>query len=311
MPLFRWSLSDSTVHIYYSDHFEIPLLPGHRFPIEKYALLRQRLLSEKIAAEHELFASIPAEFETLLVAHDQQYLEHCFRGTLSTEAIARIGFPWSEQLLLRSRASVGGTLAAAECALIDGFAGNLAGGTHHAHADFGSGYCVFNDLAVAALTLLERKRIQRVLIIDLDVHQGDGTASIFKNDSRVFTFSMHGEKNFPFRKQVSSCDVNLPDGCTDAVYLELLTEHLPQIFEASDPQLILYQAGVDALFSDTLGRLRLSFDGLRRRDHEVFSMAKRKGVALAMTLGGGYANPIEHSIGAHVNSYAEAACIFH
>jgi acetoin utilization deacetylase AcuC-like enzyme len=292
--------------VFYSDHFRVPLPTEHRFPMGKYGRLRVKLLEEKLLREDQLESSVPLNEPDFWVAHSREYVASCFQGTLSTDALRRIGFPWTETLLLRSRASAGGTLAAARYALSHHFAGNLAGGTHHAYADFGSGFCVFNDLAVTAATLLAEKQVERVLVVDLDVHQGDGTASIFKHEPRVFTFSMHGEKNFPFRKQCSSRDVNLPDGCEDAQYLELLNENLTEVCEASDPQLILYQAGVDALFSDTLGRLKLSFDGLRARDAQVFSLAKQRDIPLAMTLGGGYAKPIEDSIEAHLNTYREA-----
>jgi acetoin utilization deacetylase AcuC-like enzyme len=293
------------VRVWYSDPFEVPLPEGHRFPMGKYRRLRELLLERGVLTADQLQVSEPIAREFLEQVHGRAYLDACFDGTLDEAALRRIGFPWSPGLLKRSLASAGGTLSAARWALEHGAAGNLAGGTHHAHADFGSGYCVFNDLAVTAATLLEERKVERVLIVDLDVHQGDGTASIFTNEQRVFTFSMHGAKNFPFRKQVSTRDVELPDGCDDAHYLGLLDQHLPEVFEASAPSLVLYQAGVDALREDALGRLHLSHEGLRQRDRRVFDLCWSRAVPIAVTLGGGYAKPIEATIEACVGTYVE------
>jgi acetoin utilization deacetylase AcuC-like enzyme len=271
----------------------------------KYRRLRELLLERAILRPDQLVKSEPLARDALLVAHTEAYVQACFDGTLDEAAVRRIGFPWSPALLVRSLASAGGTLSAARWALERGAAGNLAGGTHHAHADFGAGYCVFNDLAVTATTLLAERRVERVLIVDLDVHQGDGTASIFREEPRVFTFSMHGEKNFPFRKQRSSRDVELPDGCEDARYLDALDQHLPEVFEACAPSLVLYQAGVDALREDTLGRLHLTHAGLRERDRRVFELCWSRAIPLAVTLGGGYARPIEATVEALAGTYVE------
>lgn len=293
------------MRVWYSDPFEVPLPEGHRFPMGKYRRVRELLLDRGVLTADQLERSEPIAREFLERVHSHAYLDACFDGTLDEAALRRIGFPWSRGLLVRSLASAGGTLSAARWALEHGVAGNLAGGTHHAYADFGSGYCVFNDLAVTAATLLEERKVERVLIVDLDVHQGDGTASIFTNEPRVFTFSMHGAKNFPFRKQVSTRDVELPDGCDDAHYLGLLDQHLPEVFEASAPSLVLYQAGVDALREDALGRLHLSHEGLRQRDRRVFDLCWSRAVPIAITLGGGYAKPIEATIEACVGTYVE------
>jgi acetoin utilization deacetylase AcuC-like enzyme len=293
------------MRVWYSDPYEVPLPEGHRFPMGKYRLVREALLARGILTAEQLELSTPLDEATLAVVHDRSYLRACFDGTLDEPALRRIGFPWSDALLQRSLASAGGTLSAARHALEHGVAGNLAGGTHHAHAGFGSGYCVFNDLAVAAATLLAERRVERVLVVDLDVHQGDGTAAIFRNEPRVFSFSMHGEKNFPFRKQVSTRDVELPDGCDDAHYLSLLDTHLPEVFEASAPSLVLYQAGVDALKQDSLGRLHLSHEGLRERDRRVFDLCWSRAVPIAVTLGGGYSRPIEATVEACVGTYVE------
>jgi acetoin utilization deacetylase AcuC-like enzyme len=293
------------MRVWYSDPYEVPLPEEHRFPMGKYRLVREALLARGILTTDQLELSTPLDEATLAVVHDRSYLRACFDGTLDEPALRRIGFPWSDALLQRSLASAGGTLSAARHALEHGVGGNLAGGTHHAHADFGSGYCVFNDLAVAAATLLAERRVERVLVVDLDVHQGDGTAAIFRNEPRVFSFSMHGAKNFPFRKQVSTRDVELPDGCDDAHYLSLLDTHLPEVFEASAPSLVLYQAGVDALKQDSLGRLHLSHEGLRERDRRVFDLCWSRAVPIAVTLGGGYSRPIEATVEACVGTYVE------
>lgn len=293
------------MHAWYSDPYEVPLPDGHRFPMGKYTRVRQTLLDRGVLTPDQLTLAQPIERRHLERVHTTGYLDACFDGTLDEAALRRVGFPWSPGLLTRSLASAGGTLAAARYALEHGVAGNLAGGTHHAHAGFGSGYCVFNDLAVTAATLLDERRVERVLVVDLDVHQGDGTAAIFKSEPRVFTFSMHGEKNFPFRKQTSTRDVELPDGCDDALYLARLDEHLPEVFEASAPSLVLYQAGVDALKEDALGRLQLTHEGLRARDRLVFDLCWSRAVPIVLTLGGGYAKPIEATIEACVGTWVE------
>jgi acetoin utilization deacetylase AcuC-like enzyme len=298
------------MRVYFSDTYEVRLPDGHRFPMGKYRALRELLLARGVVGPDELVEASPVGRELLALAHQPDYLDACFAGTLDEDALRRIGFPWSRALLERSLASVGGTLAAAQHALEVGFGANLAGGTHHAAADHGSGYCVFNDLAVVTRALLAEGRVRRVLIVDLDVHQGDGTAAILADEPRAFTFSMHGEKNFPFRKTRSSRDVGLPDGCGDARFLEQLDAHLPEVLEASDPDLVLYQAGVDPLAEDALGRLSLSHAGLRARDRRVFEAAWSRALPLVLTLGGGYARPIEATLEAHLGTYLEARAVF-
>lgn len=295
---------------FFCDTYEISLPPGHRFPLPKYKLLRHRLVEAGVLRSAELEESALIDRATLLYAHTAEYLEAVFSGALSEADQRRLGFPWSEGLLARSRASCFGTLAAAREALRDGFAGNLAGGTHHAFADRGNGFCVFNDIAVAALALQREGLIERALVVDLDVHQGDGTASIFSGDASVFTFSMHGAKNFPFRKQRSSLDVELPDGCGDAEYLAALGEHLPRVLDSAGAQILFYQAGVDPLEHDALGRLKLTQDGLRRRDRLVLRAARDRGLPLVLTLGGGYAKPIALSVEAHLGTWREARDAF-
>jgi acetoin utilization deacetylase AcuC-like enzyme len=291
---------------WHCDGREVPLPEGHRFPMQKYALLRRRLLEEGVFSEKELFAAELVERELLLGAHEPAYVDAVFAGTLTDFELRRLGFPWSEGLVSRSRASVFGTVAAAHAALEEGIACNLAGGTHHAFANEGTGFCVFNDIAVAARALQREGLVDRAVIVDLDVHQGDGTASIFADDPSVFTFSMHGAKNFPFRKQKSSLDVELPDGCGDEQYLALLEEHLPRVLDEAAAQILFFQAGVDPLESDRLGRLKLTFDGLRRRDRMVLRSARALKLPAVVTLGGGYARPVSLSVEAHVGTFREA-----
>lgn len=295
---------------FFSDTYQLRLPPGHRFPTPKYKLLRERLVEGGVLAEEELEESDLVDRASLLLAHTPEYVDAVFSGTLSEADQRRLGFPWSEGLLARSRASVQGTVAAARAALRDGVAGNLAGGTHHAYAGRGAGFCVFNDIAVAARALQREGAIERAVVVDLDVHQGDGTASIFEGDESVFTFSMHGAKNFPFRKQRSSLDVDLPDGCADAEYLDALERHLPIALDRARADILFFQAGVDPLEHDTLGRLKLSLSGLRERDRRVALAARERGIPLVLTLGGGYARPISLSVEAHAGTWREARAAF-
>jgi acetoin utilization deacetylase AcuC-like enzyme len=298
------------MRVYYSDHFEVCLPPENRFPMAKYALLRHRLVAERVLAESELVPAEPAPLDALTLVHDPDYVRAIVEGTIAPKAMAQIGFPWSPALVQRSIASVGATLAAVEAALVDGFSGALGGGTHHARSASGAGFCVFNDLAVATSSLLLSDRARCVLIIDLDVHQGDGTADIFMDDERVYTFSMHGAKNFPGRKRLSSLDVEFEDDTGDEEYLRLLEYHLPEALDDPDIDFILYQGGVDPLAEDRFGRLALTHSGLRARDRIVFRAARKLKVPIVATLGGGYAEPIELSIQAHVNTYRMAREVF-
>ena len=298
------------VRVFHCDAYAVPLPPGHRFPMPKYRLLRERLLADGTLRAEDLTASRPVDLDALLLAHDRRYVESVVCGGLGEAEVRRLGFPWSEQLVLRSRSSVQGTLLAARDALCNGVAGNLAGGTHHAFADHGEGYCVFNDHAVAARLLQLEGRIDRAVIVDLDVHQGNGTAAIFASDESVFTFSMHGARNFPFRKQRSSLDVELADGCEDGEYLALLARHLPAVLDAARADVLFYQGGVDPLAQDALGRLRLTHEGLRARDRLVLTAARDRGVPAVLTLGGGYAKPLEASVEAHRGTYREAKAVF-
>jgi acetoin utilization deacetylase AcuC-like enzyme len=285
------------MRLFYSDHYSIPLPPGHKFPASKYALLRKKLEADGL---YRFEAAPLADREAIERAHDPGYVRSILDGTVDPRTMRRIGFPWSEALVRRSLASVGGTLAATTDALAGGFGGNLAGGTHHASYGEGSGFCVFNDLAAAIRTCG-----RRAAVIDLDVHQGDGTASIFEDDQSVLTVSLHGEHNFPFRKQRSRIDVALADGTGDAEYLEHLAAVLPRVADFR-PEIVFYQSGVDGLARDRLGRLTLSTEGLAARDRAVFEFVRREGFPVVVTLGGGYAEPIERTVEAHVNTFRAA-----
>jgi acetoin utilization deacetylase AcuC-like enzyme len=287
----------------------IPLPDGHRFPASKYALLRAELLGRGALAESDIAPSPVASFEALATAHDPAYVAAMRDGAIAPDAMRRIGFPWSPRIYERAAATCGGALAAAREAIRSGWSGQLAGGTHHAHYDFGAGYCVFNDQAFAALTLLSEGAVARVAIIDLDVHQGDGTASLLSGRADCFVFSMHGARNFPFRKARSSLDVALPDGVGDADYLRALGEHLPAVF-AFRPDIVLYQAGVDPLGEDKLGRMALTHEGLKARDLMVFETAKRHGVPVSIAIGGGYAAPIAASVEAYANTWDAARQVY-
>jgi acetoin utilization deacetylase AcuC-like enzyme len=292
--------------LFYCDNHDMGLPTGHKFPTPKYRKVRD-LLAADGAYDFE-----PAPFarrETIERVHDPAYVEAFINGTLDPQVIRRIGFPWSQGLVRRTLASVGGTLCATQDALDRRFGGNLAGGTHHAFRSEGSGFCVFNDIAVATLWLRHERNIQRVAVIDCDVHQGDGTAQIFENDSLVFTLSLHGRKNFPFRKQRSRLDVELEDDTTDDDYLAELRAALNSVF-AFRPEFVFFQSGVDALACDTLGRLSLTHEGLIRRDEMVFTSCLERAVPLVITLGGGYGNPIEQTALAHANTYRTALKIF-
>lgn len=298
------------LRVFVTDHHVVPLPDGHRFPMGKYRLLRETLQREAVLPA-EAFEDAPlVDDAALLRVHERGYVTRVLTGTLDEAEVRRLGFPWSPELVTRCRASVGGTVAAGHAALEHGVAGNLAGGTHHAYHDVGAGYCVFNDIAVAARELLDRGRARRVLVVDLDVHQGDGTAALFADDDRVFTLSLHGARNFPARKQVSDLDVPLPDDTGDAAYLAALGPALTRALDASRPDVVFYQAGVDPLAQDKLGRLALTLDGLRARDEHVLQRLASAGLPVALTLGGGYAEPIEDSVRAHVQTYEVAAGAF-
>jgi acetoin utilization deacetylase AcuC-like enzyme len=289
--------------VYYCDHHPIPLPPGHKFPTRKYSLVRGLLIGQN---KFDLRPAPLASVGELDSAHDPAYVRAVLDGSVDPGIMRRIGFPWSEQLIRRTLASVGGTLSAARDAMREGCGGNLAGGTHPAFRSEGAGFCVFNDLAIAILVLRREGLAHRAAVIDLDVHQGDGTASIFENDPDVLTISVHGEKNFPFRKRRSCIDISLADGTGDAEYLDCVRRVLPEV-RAFRPDVVLYQAGVDGLAEDRLGRLALTAGGLLERDRLVFSTVLANTIPIVLTMGGGYAEPIERTAEAHAHTYAAAA----
>lgn len=290
---------------YYPHVEEMPVPPGHRFPASKYRLLRAAVAQDGILPETMLVPGTPAERNDLLRAHAPNYIDAVFDGSLDKDIIRRIGLPWSPTLVRRSRATVGGAIDAARSALATGISGQLAGGTHHAHRDFGSGFCVFNDLAVAALTLLAERKAERVAILDVDVHQGDGNAAILRDNPSVFVVSLHGAKNFPFRRVPSDLDIDLPDETEDHAYLHALADILPAI-AAFRPDILLYLSGVDPLKEDKLGRLSLTHEGLAERDRMVLEFARRRGIPVSIAIGGGYADPISISVEAYANTFRVA-----
>jgi acetoin utilization deacetylase AcuC-like enzyme len=298
---------------FHSDHFVLPLPEGHRFPMSKYRLLRERVAAELPGIEvHE--APVASDGE-LALAHDPAYINQVTEGLLSATRQREIGFPWSLRMVERARRSVGASIAAARAALNEGVAANLAGGTHHAHADKGSGYCVFNDVAVAARLMQAEshrthRHLLRVAVIDLDVHQGNGTAAIFRDDPTVFTLSMHGEKNFPFRKETSDLDVNLPDACDDHTYLAALDSALAELWARhgnAPPGLLFYLAGADPHEGDRLGRLMISTRALAERDRRVLGAAFERRIPLAISMAGGYGRVIDDTVAVHLGTLREAA----
>jgi acetoin utilization deacetylase AcuC-like enzyme len=287
------------VKLFYTGHFVLPLPPGHRFPMEKYSRLRERLAASGRFAEDDIRVPPAASDAEILRAHDPGYLARVAAGSLAPADMRRIGFPWSAEMVERSRRSAGATLAACHAALAEGLAVNLAGGTHHAHRDFGAGFCVFNDAAIAALALLAEDRARRVAIIDCDVHQGDGTAAILAHEPRAFTFSIHGARNFPFHKQASDLDVELPDGTGDEAYLAALDTALAEVFARGQPDFAIYLAGADPFADDRLGRLKLSRAGLAERDRRVLAACRARRIPVAIAMAGGYARNIDDTVAIH------------
>jgi acetoin utilization deacetylase AcuC-like enzyme len=290
----------------------------------KYRLLRERLIAEGVLNPRDLHVPDAASWEELALVHTSGYLDAVKNGTLDSHAQRRIGFPWSTEMVERSRRSVGATIAAARHAVACAdaafasatpsgqpdlplfAAANLAGGTHHAFADRGEGYCVFNDVAVAARVLLRDGTITRAAVVDLDVHQGNGTAAIFRNDPSVFTMSLHGANNFPFRKETSDLDITFDDGTSDATYLEALRSHLPPVLDDLRPGVVFYLAGADPYEGDRLGRLKLSIDGLRARDRVVFNACRLRRIPVVIVMSGGYADDVETIARIHANTIHEA-----
>lgn len=292
------------VPVVYHPEYVTPLPAGHRFPMPKFRLVYEQLQREGIVSTSTVHVPETIERELLTLVHTEEYVEQVLHGTLDTAALRRIGLPWSQGLAQRTQRAVGGTLLTARLAMEYGMACNTAGGTHHAHPAYGSGFCLFNDLAVAAATLLAEGVAQRILIVDLDVHQGDGTAAAFQDDPRVFTFSMHCGSNFPHRKTPGDLDIELPDGTGDRQYLATLQEILPGLLQGPFcPDLVLYDAGVDVFHGDRLGRLSLSLEGIANRDRFVLESSLSAGVPVAAVIGGGYDQ--------NVAALADRHCILH
>jgi acetoin utilization deacetylase AcuC-like enzyme len=297
MPLTVWS----------SARYTFPLPAGHRFPVAKYAMLRERVVADGIVTADRVLDPEGATDAQLLMVHTEDYVRRFLGGGLTDAEVRRLGFPWSTELVERSRRAVGGTIAAARHALAQGIAMNLAGGTHHAFADHGEGFCVFNDIAIAIRALQANGRIRRAAVIDLDVHQGNGTHAIFADDPDVFTFSMHGSRNYPFHKVAGSIDVELEDGAGDDVYLDLLATTLPRVLADAQPDLVFVIAGADPHEGDRLGRLKLSFGGLARRDAYVLELCREVGLPVAITIGGGYGANIADTVAIHATTARIAA----
>jgi len=288
--------------VFYSDHYEFPLPEGHRFPVEKYRLLRERLLSGDILSPDELLSPAPATRGQILLAHSQEYFNSFESGSIDPKIIRKIGFPWSHELHMRSLASVGGAVESAREAMINGVAGNLAGGTHHAFRDHGEGFCVYNDLAVVTLLFQQDRTAERIAIVDLDVHQGNGTSDILKYNRDVFIFSMHGKNNYPFVKIPSTVDIELEDNTEDSEYLERLNDNIKKVVKF-EPEIILFIAGVDPLKEDRLGKLSLTKEGLKERDKLIAEICFNKSIPLSLALGGGYSVPVENTVEAYCNTY--------
>ena len=301
----------ASMQAFHSDHFVLPLPDGHRFPMQKYRLLREAAESEPGLRLQEAPAATDGE---LALAHTPDYVTAVSEGTLSGAAQREIGFPWTPRMVERSRRSVGATIAAARAALAEGIAANLAGGTHHAYADKGGGYCVFNDVAVAARLMQaewhrHHRALLRIAVIDLDVHQGNGTAAIFRDDPTVFTLSLHGERNFPFRKEASDLDVALPDGCRDAEYLAALDAALDELWHRhaqGAPGLVFYLAGADPHEGDRLGRLKLTAAGLAARDRRVLDATRERRIPVAISMAGGYGREIADTVAVQLTTLREA-----
>ncbi len=298
------------LQIAFSPIYEYPLPKGHRFPMDKYSLIPQQLIYEGTVQDKQFFHPDPISEEIILLTHSAKYWEDLKNQTLSEKEIRAIGFPMTPLLVERGRHIAAGTLQCVEYAIKHGISMNAAGGTHHAFKEKGEGFCVFNDIAIAANHLIHSNKFNNILIVDLDVHQGNGSASIFNGQGQVFTFSMHGSKNYPFRKEASHLDIGLPDGTEDEAYLKILFNILPRVIDQHRPELIFYQAGVDILTTDRLGRLSVSREGCRKRDKYVMEICKKNKIPLVVTMGGGYSPQLSHIIEAHANTFRTATEVY-
>ncbi len=299
----------SDFRIFYSPYYYADIGENHVFPIKKFELVRDKLLAEGTLQSSEVFEPQPAEIEDVLLVHNEDYVSRLRNGELTAKEVRKLGLPWSESLVRRTFLAVSGTINAARHALINGIASNLAGGTHHAFSDRGEGFCVLNDVAVAIEVLRKENLAKRFLIIDCDVHQGNGTAFIYKTDEPVFTFSMHGAKNYPLFKEISNLDIELPDKTADKEYLETLSEALPRIF-LHDPDIVFYLGGADPFEKDKLGRLSLTFEGLIKRDEMVLRFAKERDVPIVTLMSGGYGKDINDTVEIHSNTIRAVKKVF-
>ncbi|HSE37553.1 MAG TPA: histone deacetylase [Blastocatellia bacterium] len=297
------------MHVFYTPRYYAEIGAGHVFPIRKFELVRDKLLAEGTLQQDEIIEPDPASVEDVLRVHTEDYVTRLCNGSLTAKELRRLGLPWSESLVRRSFYAVGGTLAAALASLGEGYSSNLAGGTHHSFPDRGEGFCVLNDVAIAIRSMRARKLISRAAIVDCDVHQGNGTASIFSGDADTFTFSMHGANNYPLFKAQSSLDVELPDGTSDDEYLETLGHHLPTVF-AHDPDIVFYLAGADPYAGDKLGRLALSIEGLRARDEFVLRECDEREAPVVTVMSGGYGKDISDTIEIHCNTIRAVKEVF-
>jgi acetoin utilization deacetylase AcuC-like enzyme len=294
---------------FYSDRFVLQLPEEHRFPMKEYSMLRERVDEDGLCAPGELHVPHPVTDEEVLRAHDPAYLKKVVSGALTDKEMRRIGFPWSERMVERSRRASGGTLGACRVALEEGLAANLAGGTHHAFSDRGEGFCVLNDSAIAARALRAEGLVEKVVVLDTDVHQGNGTAAILRGDPNVFTFSIHGAKNYPFRKEESDLDVALPDGADDATFLAALAGALDRVLDLAPWHLAIFLAGADPFEDDKLGRLSVTKVGLAERDRMVLEGCREREIPVVLTMAGGYAKKVEDTVDIHFQTVKRAATL--
>ncbi|HJP91971.1 MAG TPA: histone deacetylase [Pyrinomonadaceae bacterium] len=297
------------MQVFYTSRYYADIGDGHVFPIRKFELVRDKLLTEGTLLPHELVEPSPATLEDVLLVHTEDYVSRLCSGKLTPKELRRLGLPWSESLVRRSFYAAGGTLAATQVALKEGYGSNLAGGTHHSFADRGEGFCVLNDVAIAIQAIRSRNLLRRTAIVDCDVHQGNGTATIFADDEETFTFSMHAANNYPLFKARSTLDLELADGTCDNEYLETLAKHLPAVF-AHKPEVVFYLAGADPYAGDKLGRLAVSIEGLRRRDAHLLNECYEREIPIVTVMSGGYGKDINDTIEIHCNTIRTVKEVF-
>lgn len=296
-------------NVFYSPFYYADIGEGHVFPIKKFELVRDQLLAEETLSVSQIVEPEPANIKDILLVHTEDYVNRLRGGNLTAKEVRRLGLPWSESLVRRSFLATSGTINAARSALINGISSNLAGGTHHAFPDRGEGFCVLNDVAIAIRVLQRKNLAKRFLVVDCDVHQGNGTAFIFEDETDVFTFSMHGAKNYPLFKEKSSLDIELPDKTSDAEFLETVSEALPRIF-LNEPDIVFYLAGADPFEKDKLGRLGLTIEGLRRRDETILEYARKLDIPIVTVMSGGYALDMRDTVEIHCNTIRAVKEVF-